>query len=169
MNDLTIDKTFTLLHVLLQNIHVCIDVVYAKRVLPLVLLESVPSSSPYLVGLMNLEGVTIPVIDLSMCLGMPRSEPYKLDITIILCSDGNQDIGIIVDKVIGLIDVFESDLQMRSDFKNSDSPIQAIVPVQTELSLILNMRRLLAINFMITELNLAIDPTLLNQAKKRHE
>ena len=121
MSDKPPDTQLTVVHFLFQNIHACIELQYIDKVLPLPLLEAVPGSPAYLIGLMNLAGKSIPVIDLSLRLGMQRVIPFALDMPILLCSDGDQKTGIIIDKVLGLVNIEETELQMRHDFSKNES------------------------------------------------
>ncbi len=161
--------TLTLLHCLVQNVHACIKLNHIMRILPLPFLEVIPGCPDYLAGLMNLAGHSIPVIDLSMRLGMYRLKPYALDIPVLLCCEGSQQVGILVDEVLGLIAMDESALQMRNEFAKDDSPFLAIVPVGAELSLCLNLSRIIAFRFTTTESDFTVDKHLLHKAKKHHE
>ncbi len=163
------NTALTVLHFLLQNIRVCVELNYIQRILPLPLLETVPGSPPYLAGLMNLAGTSIPVIDLGLRIGLQRINSYSLDMPILLCLDGSQRTGMIVDDVLGLVKVDTSDVQMRTDFVQHDSPFLGVLPVNAELSLFLNIKRVITISLTAKKSNLTIDNNLLNKAKKRHE
>src|SRR5579871_1770841 len=90
------------LHFLVSNVRMCIDLKYIKKVLPLVQLERIPGSPVYLVGLLNLAGKSIPVIDLAMRLGLHRHQAYTIDMPILICFDNEHEVGFIIDKVLGL-------------------------------------------------------------------
>lgn len=134
----------TALHFLLQNTHFCIDINVINKVLPLMLLEEVPDCPDYFVGLMNVAGVSTPVVDLSMRLGLKRIKPFFLDQPIILCQHQNHKAGFIVDKIFGLIQVDKQLLQMKSDF--SESMIQGTFMHENEMILVLDMLHLLEFN-----------------------
>src|SRR5688572_13212494 len=93
---------FRVLQFKLQNIYVCIDLRFVERVLPLPLLEEVPASYPYLAGLLNYSGLSIPVINLAWRLGLPCHKPYSLDMPVILCQEDSHHAGLIVDDLIGI-------------------------------------------------------------------
>lgn len=168
MNEPHPNLTMTVLNFLLQNLHACIELTFVKRVLPLTVIEAVPSSPNYLVGVMNLAGKSIPVIDLSLRLGMSRSQPYDLNQPILLCFDGYQQVGIVVDEIIGLQDIEKSTMQLHDEFTKDNSAFLAIIPGQQDLSLLLNIKSILAIDLTASEIKLSIDETLLNKAKKHH-
>lgn len=166
MNELPTHTNMTVLHFLLQNVHACIELNFIKRVLPLPFIETIPGSPAYLVGIMNLAGHSIPVIDLCLRLGMQRQRPYTLNIPILLCFDGLKQVGVVVDEIMGLVDVEKSTLQMRDDFEKHNSPFLAIISVHNTLSLLLNIKRLINISLTMEEVELFVDQKLLNQAKK---
>lgn len=158
MNKPLLKSKFQVLRFQVQKVRMCMDLDYVKKVLPLIQLETVPSSPTYLTGLMNLAGKSIPVIDLALRLGLKRNELYTLDNQILLCSDGTNEIGLIVDNVIGLANVSEEELQMRSDFDNS--PFIAAVTLENELSLFLNMSEIIAISLTLEKSGFIFDKEL---------
>ncbi len=142
MPNLPIKYKLQVLHFLLQNVRFCMDVQYIEKILPLVFLETVPNSPAYLAGLMNLTGKSIPVIDLAMRLGFTPNKPYRLTTPILLCTDGAQA-GLIIDEVLGLADVEEEIMQMREEFNNASSLFIAAIALDTGVSLLINMERIL--------------------------
>jgi purine-binding chemotaxis protein CheW len=113
------------------------------------LLESVPGTTHYLAGLMNFSGESIPVIDLALRLKLNHSDIYTVDTPILLCSDGIHQMGMIVDKVIGLYDINEGDLRYHDEFNNENSPFFASVSLNVKLSLLLNINQLFETRFTI--------------------
>ncbi len=169
MDESSPNKSFTVLHFLVQNIHACIELTAIKRVLPLSAVEAVPGSPAYVVGLMNLAGQSIPIIDLSLRMGMPRHKPYSLNNPILLCHHQHQQAGIVVDEILDLADIDESELQMRHDFAKKESPFIAIAPLNNTLSLLLNIKRIISISLTAEKIDLQINKHLLNEVIKHHE
>lgn len=137
------------LHFILQNVRFCVDIQYLEKVLSLVLIEAIPNSPAYLVGLMNLAGQSIPIIDLAVRLGFNRREQYSLDTPILLCSEGNHRAGFIIDKIVELADVSPTSIQMNDEFTQADSPFLAAIALETEVSLLVNMQNMLS--YTLTE------------------
>ena len=135
-----------LLSFLLSDVQMCIDLQYVEKVLSLPLLEAVPNSPVYLLGIMNLEGESIPVIDLALRLGMEREELYSITIPIILCRNDTQRVGLIVDEIMGLADVDEELLQLHDNFKQAGSHFLATVTQKQQVSLLLNAKYALSIH-----------------------
>ncbi len=103
------------------------------------MLEIVPSCPIYFVGLMNLKNKCIPVLDLAMCTGLTRNEIYPLNIPILLCSDGAHQVGLIVDKVLGLSDIDEKQIEVHEEFTNNNSPFFGAVTLETGVSLLIDI------------------------------
>jgi len=138
-----------ILHVLVQNTFICVPIEFVSKVLSLPLLEAVPGSPPYLTGLMNLEGKSIPVIDLATRVGLKREERYTVDTPILLCFDDKHEAGLVIDKVLQLATIEEKDYQMRSEFNDPASPFLASIPFNNALSLLINMNKVLEVSFTL--------------------
>lgn len=132
-------KNLTVLHFLLQDIQVCMDLHYIEKILPLPMLEIVPSSPVYFTGLMNLKNKCIPVLDLAIATGLTRNEIYPLNIPILLCSDGTHQVGLVVDNVLGLSHIDETQIEIHKEFTNNNSPFFGAVTLETGVSLLINL------------------------------
>ncbi len=132
-------KNLTVLRFLLQGVQVCMDLQYIEKILPLPMLEVVPSCPVYLAGVMNLKNKCIPVLDLAICTGLTRNELYPLNIPILFCSHGTHQVGLIVDKVIGLSDIDEKQIEIHEEFTSNNSPFFGAVTLEKGVSLLINM------------------------------
>lgn len=171
MSKSSFDVPSHVLHFLLRNVRICIDLHNVDKVMPLTLLENVPGSPPYLVGLMNLAGKSIPVIDLAMRLGLTRDQPYSVDTPIILCTDhtGAHQAGMIVDKIIEITEVNKDHLQMHADFDKPDSAFLAIISMESELSLLININHILTISLIADKTDLKLNDKFTEITEKLHQ
>ncbi len=144
--DLSLPGSSLVLRFTALNIHFCIAIQHVLRVISLVALQPVPQAHNYLKGLMNLEGDSVPVLDLAECFGLSHTQPYTLNTPIILCTDGIKRTGLIVDEVLGVADLREAELQMDEFFQDQDSPFGAIINLDGALSMLLNLRHLQVID-----------------------
>lgn len=159
MEDSEINRNLHILHFMLQDISVCIDLNIVNKILPLIFIEKIPKSPNYVVGIMNIAGKSVFVIDLALRLGLERKNTYSLDIPIILCTQGSHLIGIIVDKIIGIEKVEQNILQMGEDFQSEKSPVKGVIKIKDNLILALNMS-------IILEINMTLDKDKTNIAKQ---
>lgn len=143
---ITPKKKLLVLHCLVNRNRVCIDLGFIEKCLPLSQLEMMPNSPDYLVGLMNIAHRSVPIIDLGARLNLKRTACYTLDTPILLCSDGTHEIGVIVDKIIGLEELKKEELQMREYIDNPNSLFIATATFGSNLSFLINMQYILAIN-----------------------
>ncbi len=70
----------------------------------------IPHSPPEMVGVMNLRGTVIPIIDLSYKLGMPATEPNERS-AIVVAELHDKVIGMLVDRVSDILTVNGSEIQ----------------------------------------------------------
>lgn len=127
-----------LLQFFVQGVQLCMDFQYLERVLPLPMLEPVPSGPDYVAGLMNLQGRAIPIIDLALRLGMNREQPYSLNAPILLCSGA----GLIIDKIL---EISEGEVQMKEELGNS--LFLGSVPLEAGVSLLINTQRIVEFKY----------------------
>jgi len=169
MSESSTKTKLQVLQFLSQNLRICVDIKYVDKVLPLVFLEAVPGGPLYLAGLMNLAGKSVPVIDLAMCFGLERKSPYSLDAPILLCSDNLHQAGIIVEKILGLSDIEENSIQMRSEFNKPESPFIASITSKNKLSLLVNMPFILSVCLALEQANITVNNKLINMANHKYE
>lgn len=157
MENVELEKKCHILHFLLEDVRLCVDLNFVDKILPLIFIEKVPKSPGYLVGIMNIAGISVPVIDLALRVGLQRKNPYSLDNQIILCSEGSHQAGIVVDKIIGLEQIEKNSLQMNKDFQEKSSPILGVFKLYDDLIFQLNMTMVLDIQ-LTSEKNKPILP-----------
>src|ERR1017187_1660807 len=101
-------NTFQLLALKVANIQACIDLSNVERTFSLVDVKAMPGSAPYVVGILNHSGNSLPVIDLAIRLGL-LSAPYQLDTPIMICTHEQKSIGVIVQDIVGVLAVDEQE------------------------------------------------------------
>lgn len=127
----------------LDDMSVCAELKYINKVLLLPALEKVPGSPHYVAGLMNVAGASVLVVDLLLCLNLERKNLYTLDTPILLCQSNSRMFGLIVDNVVGLAEIEETDMQMKDELTAADSIFIASIPLNSKLSLMVNIPKLL--------------------------
>ncbi|MGK7651867.1 chemotaxis protein CheW [Roseovarius sp. B08] len=79
---------------------------------------TLPHAPDFVVGMMNLRGIVLPVVDLSLRLGFGKTEPGKRHVIIIAQID-DKIVGFLVDAVSDIITVDESEMQATPDVSSS--------------------------------------------------
>ena len=131
-----------------QEMRLCVKLEHCSKILPLMALQALPGGPPHLVGLMNLHGEGIPVVDVAACLdlGTGRRRHYDIDTCILLCDANGKRGGLIVDEVLGIAAVREPGPQMESLFHEALPLFSAAIPAAGGLSLELDMEHVLDID-----------------------
>lgn len=108
----------------------------------------IPQSPPHVLGVLNLRGSIVPVVDLRMRLNLDRAEYTAVTVIIVLSVDsghGRRDFGVVVDGVSDVINVQGTDVkpppELGSDV-NTDY-IQGLATVSDRMVMLLDIDRLI--------------------------
>lgn len=136
------------LHFRVSGMQLCVSLDYVSKVFPLISLQPVLGAPPFLRGLMNLHGDSIPVIDLAVCLGHKVAQSYTLDTPILLCNSGERRAGLIISEVqdVGRIDNRER--QITGLLSEGNLPFLAVFNSQYGLSMLLDIERILSMDML---------------------
>ncbi len=137
------DKSLYILHFMLQGIQLCLNLNVVKKIVPLVFIEKIPKSQNYVVGVMNVSGKSVPVIDLASRLDLNRKNIYSLDTPIILCQQGIYETGMVVDKIMGIELIDHDLLQTNHNFLDKHSPVLGVIHINKDLVLMLDASKIL--------------------------
>jgi len=127
--------TLSVLQFNLPGMQLFIRLDQVLRVIPMLSLTPVPQAPPYLKGLMNLGGQSLPVIDLAERIGLSEGLHYTIDTPILLCTDGSKTAGLVVEEVLGVAEVVPEDVQMRPLFDPSDTPVLGVIDTERRIKL----------------------------------
>ncbi|MFI0396097.1 chemotaxis protein CheW [Paracoccus jiaweipingae] len=92
----------------------CIDIMSVREIRGWSPATPVPYAPPHLCGVINLRGTVMPVIDLSLRLGMSPVEANETSV-IVIVSVRNHAVGLIVDAVSDIISVPTAGLSMPAE------------------------------------------------------
>ena len=112
------------------------------RVSQIVEITPVPQASETIMGIINVMGEVVPVVDLRKQLNFPaRSISYSDYLIIVRTND--QSLSFVVDEIIGLIPAFDNtDVMLKNIIQNS-TVIERVIKQRDEFILIINSRELL--------------------------
>jgi purine-binding chemotaxis protein CheW len=85
-----------------------VDILRLKEIRGWSPVTRLPHSPPAVLGVLNLRGVVVPIIDLRVRFGMPATEFTAITVVIVLSlrtARGDQEFGIVVDKVMDVVDI----------------------------------------------------------------
>lgn len=121
-----------------------INVMNVQEVLPCAEIAPVPGAPPFVLGIINLRGNVVTVIDTRMRFGLgPLPEENKARVVVIEAD--NQIAGILVDSVSEVIEVRRSEIDTAPSVGNEDSSryIYGVVSRDNHLLILVDVNKLL--------------------------
>ena len=121
-----------------------IDVMRVQEVLPLSEIAPVPGAPSYVLGIINLRGNVVTVIDTRMRFGMASRDPDDAA-RIVVIETADQVAGILVDSVAEVINVAAEEVDTAPNVGNVESAryIQGVVSRGEDLLILVDVNRLL--------------------------
>ena len=121
-----------------------IDVMQVQEVLRVTEVAPVPGAPSYVIGIINLRGNVVTIIDTRQCFGLPSRE-IDDSTRIVIIEAEKQTIGIVVDSVSEVVDVKPDDVETAPSVGNDDTAryIEGVVSRDKELLILVELNRLL--------------------------
>lgn len=88
----------------------CVNIMSVREIRGWTPATAMPHSPPYVLGVINLRGAVLPIVDLSARLGMKPAEPSARHV-IIVAQIKNQVAGLLVDAVSDILTVTDENIQ----------------------------------------------------------
>ena len=91
-----------------------VDILRVQEIRGYSTVTRIPQSPPHILGVLNLRGSIVPIVDLRMRFNLERAEYTPLTVIIVLSVEsavGRRDFGVVVDGVSDVIDVASSDVK----------------------------------------------------------
>src|SRR5438552_18994064 len=95
----------------------------------------IPHAPPHVLGVLNLRGSIVPIVDLRMRFSLDRAEYTTVTVIIVVsvisAAGGRRDFGVVVDGVSDVVDVDTAEVKASSDLvsKAATDYIRRLVPV----------------------------------------
>jgi purine-binding chemotaxis protein CheW len=107
-----------------------------------------PQAPPHVLGILNLRGSIVPVMDLRMRFALEHAQYTDLTVIIVLTvnsQDGPRDVGVVVDGVADVVDVYADDIKPAPDLgaRRATDYILGLVPAGEHMTVLLNIDRLI--------------------------
>ncbi len=121
-----------------------INVMHVQEVLRITEIAPVPGAPDYVLGIINLRGNVVTVIDTRLRFGLPDDEPTDSSRIVIIESD-KQVVGIMVDAVAEVVELKESQIDSAPNVGNEESSryIQGIATMEKGLLIVVDLQKLL--------------------------
>jgi len=121
-----------------------IDIRYVTEIIGIQGITEVPGMPAHVKGVINLRGKVIPVMDVRLRFGVDE-RPYDDRTCIIVINIDEQPVGLIVDRVLEVLDIQESEIEPPPNMRKGKSNrfIQGMGKVGDQVKMLLNANRLL--------------------------
>jgi purine-binding chemotaxis protein CheW len=129
----------------LDNEKYGIKVMQVKEVLRMTEIAPVPGAPDYVLGIINLRGNVVTVIDSRKRFGLPDKEPDDAT-RIVIIEAGDQVVGILVDSVAEVVDLRNSEIETAPNVGNDESSkyIQGVSSSEKDLLILVDVDKLLS-------------------------
>ena len=124
-----------------------ISVLYVKEVLKPVKITPVPGAPEFVLGIINLRGSVVTVVDAHRRLSLSTAEDTD-NTRIVVVEYKEQDVGIVVDKVAEVVELTDDDIELIptvGDEKHSEF-IMGISKTESDLLVILDLQKFMQVN-----------------------
>lgn len=104
----------------------------------------IPNSSPAVLGVVNLRGTIVPVIDLRVCFGIERTDLTRTNVVFIV-RIGDRTFGLVVDAVSDILSVKETDIQPIREIEETsqESAVSQIIVLEGRLVGVIDLAKLI--------------------------
>jgi purine-binding chemotaxis protein CheW len=129
----------------LDNEKYGIKVMQVQEVLRMTEIAPVPGAPHYVLGIINLRGNVVTVIDSRKRFGLPDKEPDD-STRIVIIEAGDHVVGILVDSVAEVVDLRASEIETAPNVGTDDSSkyIQGVSSQRQELLILVDVDKLLS-------------------------
>lgn len=124
-----------------------VDILRVKEIRGWAPVTRIPHSPPHVLGVLNLRGAIVPIIDLRLRFALPEAEFCAMTVIIVLSvmtPTGQRDCGVVVDAVSDVVDVLPGAVKPAPSLKTGQSHdfIGGIATIEEEMLILLNVDEL---------------------------
>lgn len=139
------DPVYQLVTFRLEDETYGINVMHVQEVLRVTEIAPVPGAPPYVLGIINLRGNVVTVIDTRSRFGLPPGDIDEASRIVIIESE-SQVVGILVDSVAEVVELHGSEIDSAPNVGNEDSSkfIQGVATRDNNLLIVVDLNKLLS-------------------------
>lgn len=124
-----------------------VDILRVKEIRGWTPVTRIPQSPPAMLGVLNLRGVIVPIVDLRVRFGLPAAEFNAVTVTIVLSlhtGAGQKEFGFVVDSVRDVVDLTPDGIRAAPEVGSTAANefIEAIATHDEQMLILLNAERL---------------------------
>ena len=121
-----------------------VDILRVQEIRGWSAVTKIPNSAPHVLGVLNLRGSIVPIVDLRMRFSLERAEYNAVTVIIVLSvqsSAGRRDFGVVVDGVSDVVDVNKAEVRPAPELGSASATeyILGLVPVAERMVVLLDI------------------------------
>jgi len=125
-----------------------VDILRVQEIRGWSAVTKIPHSPPHVLGVLNLRGSIVPIVDLRMRFALERVEYTAVTVIIVVSVNsptGRRDFGVVVDGVSDVVDVNAAEVKAVPEVgsKTATEYIRGLVPVAGRMLVLLDIDRLI--------------------------
>jgi purine-binding chemotaxis protein CheW len=126
-----------------------VDILRVREIRGYSAVTRMPEAPAHMLGVLNLRGAIVPIIDMRRRIGIEPMEPSALTVVVVLSvetSKGRRDFGLVVDGVSDVLDLASDDIRPAPDMEASygEDLISGLAPIGNRMVLLLDIDRMLS-------------------------
>jgi len=126
-----------------------VDILRVQEIRGWSAVTKIPHAPSHVLGVLNLRGSIVPIVDLRMRFALARAEYTAITVIIVvsvISATGRRDFGVVVDGVSDVVDVDTAEVKPAPDLgsKAATDYIRGLVPVADRMVVLLDIDRLIA-------------------------
>ena len=127
-----------------------VDILRVREIRGFSAVTHMPDTPSHLLGVLNLRGSIVPIVDMRRRIGVKAMEPSALTVIIVLSVEsarGRREFGLVVDGVSDVVDLAPENIKEAPDLNDGtrEQLISAIASVNDRLIMVLDIDRMLAV------------------------
>ena len=125
-----------------------VDILRVQEIRGYSAVTKIPHAPAHVLGVLNLRGSIVPIVDLRMRFALDRAEYTAVTVIIVVAvmsSAGRRDFGVVVDGVSDVVDVNTEEVKAAPDLgaRGATDYIRGLVPVADRMVVLLDIDRLI--------------------------
>jgi purine-binding chemotaxis protein CheW len=125
-----------------------VDILRVQEIRGWSAVTKIPHAPPHVLGVLNLRGSIVPIVDLRMRFSLDRAEYTTVTVIIVvsvISAAGRRDFGVVVDGVPDVVDVNTAEVKAAPELgaKGATDYIRGLVPVSERMVVLLDIDRLI--------------------------
>jgi len=126
-----------------------VDILRVQEIRGWSAVTKIPHAPPHVLGVLNLRGSIVPIVDLRMRFSLDRAEYTTVTVIIVVsvisATGGRRDFGVVVDGVSDVVDVNTAEVKAAPELgaKGATDYIRGLVPVSERMVVLLDIDRLI--------------------------